>query len=253
MKNNTLNKIIIKDLHKEFDGVQVTRGVSLEIPAGKLTVLLGRSGEGKSVLLKQIIGLIRPTQGSIIIDGVDITTLQEQELQDHLASMGYVFQFAALLDSLNIFENIGITLLESGVAESQVIAIVKEKLHLVQLSDAILYRYPAELSGGQRKRVGVARTLVTNPKILFYDEPTTGLDPITANTIRMLISTMQQQAPDRTTLVVSHDLELLKYADYVALLYQGKIQYFGPASSAYDSKNSYLYQFLRGLQDGPIQ
>lgn len=196
MKNNTLNKIIIKDLHKEFDGVQVTRGVSLEIPAGKLTVLLGRSGEGKSVLLKQIIGLIRPTQGSIIIDGVDITTLQEQELQDHLASMGYVFQFAALLDSLNIFENIGITLLESGVAESQVIAIVKEKLHLVQLSDAILYRYPAELSGGQRKRVGVARTLVTNPKILFYDEPTTGLDPITANTIRMLISTMQQQAPD---------------------------------------------------------
>lgn len=250
---NIINQIIIKDLYKEFDEIPVTRGVSLEVPKGKLTVLLGRSGEGKSVLLKQIIGLIRPTSGSIIIDGVDITTLNEQELQSHLASMGYVFQFAALLDSLNIFENIGITLLETGVSEATVLKIVKEKLKLVQLSDTILYRYPAEISGGQRKRVGVARTLVTNPKIIFYDEPTTGLDPITASTIRALIGSMQQQSPDRTTLVVSHDLELLQYADYVALLYQGKIQYFGPASTAYESKNPYLYQFLRGLQDGPIQ
>lgn len=248
-----VNKIIIKDLYKEFDEIPVTRGVSLEIPAGKLTVLLGRSGEGKSVLLKQIIGLIRPTSGSIVIDGVDITQLDEQQLQDHLASMGYVFQFAALLDSLNVFENIGITLLEAGIPESEVLNVVKESLRLVQLSDAILYRYPAELSGGQRKRVGVARTLVTNPNIIFYDEPTTGLDPITAGAIRALIGSMQQQSPYRTTIVVSHDLELLQYADYVALLYQGKIQYFGPAETAHESKNPYLYQFLRGLQDGPIQ
>lgn len=253
MANNTNSKIVITELYKEFDSTPVTRGVSLEIPAGKLTILLGRSGEGKSVLLKQIIGLIRPTSGSIFIDNVDITKLNEQELQNHLASMGYVFQFAALLDSLNVFENIGITLLEAGVSEKNVLKIVKEKLQLVQLSDAILYRYPSELSGGQRKRVGVARTLVTNPKIIFYDEPTTGLDPITAGAIRALIGSMQEQAPDRTTIVVSHDLELLPYADYVALLYQGKIQYFGPANTAYESKNPYLYQFLRGLQDGPIQ
>jgi phospholipid/cholesterol/gamma-HCH transport system ATP-binding protein len=248
------NKIIIKDLYKDFNGVPVTQGVTLSIPKGKLTILLGRSGEGKSVLLKQIVGLIRPTSGTIIVNGVDITTLDERALQLHFASVGYVFQFAALLDSLTIFENIGITLLESGVPKEKVLEIVKEKLHLVQLSDSILPRYPNEISGGQRKRVGIARTLVSEPKIIFYDEPTTGLDPITGNTIRLLIASMQQQAQEeRTTLVVSHDLELLKHADYVALLHAGKIQYFGPADTAYDSDNLYLYQFLHGLQKGPIQ
>lgn len=245
--------IIIKNLRKKFGQFEVTKGVNLEIPTGKMTILLGRSGEGKSVLLKQIVGLISPTSGQIIINGIDITTLSEQELQEHFLSVGYVFQFAALLDSLTVFENIGITLLENDVEQEQVLKVVKEKLALVHLDQSLLSRYPGEISGGQRKRVGVARTLVSEPKIIFYDEPTTGLDPITAGAIRELIFSMQKESKDRTTLVVSHDLELLKFADYAALLHDGKIQFFGDAKDVFESKNPYIYQFVRGLQEGPIK
>jgi len=245
--------IIIKNLYKQFGNISVTKGVNLEVPFGKMTILLGRSGEGKSVLLKQIVGLISPTSGSIIIEGVDITTLSEDELETHFISVGYVFQFAALLDSLTVFENIGITLIENDVSEQQILKIVKEKLALVHLDESLLSRYPGEISGGQKKRVGVARTLVSEPKIIFYDEPTTGLDPITAGAIRELIFSMQKESKERTTVVVSHDLELLQYADYAALLHDGKIQFFGPASEVFESNNPYIYQFVRGLQEGPIK
>lgn len=245
--------IIIKNLHKKFGQFEVTKGVDLEIPGGKMTILLGRSGEGKSVLLKQIVGLISPTSGQIIIDGVNITTLSEQELQEHFLSVGYVFQFAALLDSLTVFENIGITLLENDVEQEKVLKVVQEKLKLVHLDQSLLSRYPSEISGGQKKRVGVARTLVSEPKIIFYDEPTTGLDPITAGAIRELIFSMQKESKDRTTVVVSHDLELLQYADYAALLHEGKIQFFGEAKEVFASQNPYIYQFVRGLQEGPIK
>lgn len=244
-------KIKIVDLQKNFEDHWVTRGVNLDIPEGLMTIIIGRSGEGKSVLLKQVIGLIKPTSGHIIIDGIDITTLTGKELNECYKKFGYVFQFAALLDSLNVLENIGITLIEQGMSHDQVLPIVKEKLALVQLSEDTLYKYPSELSGGMRKRVGLARTLVTNPEIILYDEPTTGLDPITSRVIHELMADMQKRLKI-TSVIISHDTESFKYADKVALLHDGKIQYFGDAKTIWESDNPYVYQFIRGLTEGPI-
>ena len=244
--------IEITDLKKQFDSTWVTKGVNLEIPEGKMTAIIGRSGEGKSVLLKQIIGLIEPTSGSVSIGGVNISNLTEKELRQQFKKLGYVFQFAALLDSLNVFENIGITLLEENVPVDEVLLIVKEKLALVNLAENTLYKYPSELSGGMKKRVGLARTLVTNPKIILYDEPTTGLDPITSRVIHELMSSMQQKL-SLTSVVISHDVEIFKYADYVALLHDGKIQFFGEAKTIWESDNPHIYQFIRGQPEGPIQ
>lgn len=244
--------IKIVDLKKEFDGNWITRGVNLEIPANKMTVIIGRSGEGKSVLLKQIVGLIKPTSGEIIVEGTDITKLNDRKLRDYYKRVGYVFQFAALLDSLNVYENIGITLLEQGESEQNIMPIVKEKLSQVMLLENTLFKYPSELSGGMRKRVGLARTLVANPEIILYDEPTTGLDPITARVIHELMLSTQKKF-NMTSVVISHDVEIFKYADYVALLYEGQIKYFGDAKTIWDSDNPYIYQFIRGLEEGPIQ
>ncbi len=244
--------INIIDLKKKFNSTWVTNGINLTIPEGKITCIIGRSGEGKSVLLKQIIGLIKPTSGQILIDNTDITKLDEKEMEPIFKKCGYVFQFAALLDSLNIFENVGLTLLEHGSNEDEVLSIVKEKLALVNLGQEILYKYPSELSGGMRKRVGIARTLITNPKIILYDEPTTGLDPITSKVVHELMYNMQKQL-NVTSVVISHDIEIFNYVDYIALLHLGKIRYFGPASTIWQSDNPYIYQFIRGLTEGPIQ
>jgi phospholipid/cholesterol/gamma-HCH transport system ATP-binding protein len=245
-------KIQIIDLKKQFDNHWVTRGVNLDIPEGMMTVIIGRSGEGKSVLLKQVIGLIHPTSGQVLIDGVDITQLTETEMGVYLRQFGYVFQFAALLDSLNVFENIGITLLEKGVPENKVLPIVKQKLALVNLSEDTLKKYPSELSGGMRKRVGLARTLVADPRVILYDEPTTGLDPITTRVIHELMYDMQKRL-NLTSVIISHDVEVFKYADKVALLHEGQIKYFGDAKTIWESQNPYIYQFIRGLAQGPIQ
>lgn len=245
-------KIQIIDLKKQFDNHWVTRGVNLDIPEGMMTVIIGRSGEGKSVLLKQVIGLIHPTSGQVLIDGVDITQLTETEMSVYLRQFGYVFQFAALLDSLNVFENIGITLLEKGVPEQKVLPIVKQKLALVNLSEDTLKKYPSELSGGMRKRVGLARTLVADPRVILYDEPTTGLDPITTRVIHELMYDMQKRL-NLTSVIISHDVEVFKYADKVALLHEGQIKYFGDAKTIWESQNPYIYQFIRGLAQGPIQ
>jgi len=244
--------IKIEDLKKRFGDKWVTRGINLEIPDGQMTCIIGQSGEGKSVLLKQIIGLIPPTSGHIYVDGTDITALSDRELNNYFRQVGYVFQFAALLDSLNVFENIGITLLEKGVPPKKVLPIVKEKLRLVNLAEDTLYKYPSELSGGMRKRVGLARTLITDPKIILYDEPTTGLDPITSHIIHELMADMQKKL-GLTSVVVSHDLKIFDYADNVALLSGGKIRYFGSAKTVWDSDNPYIYQFIRGLAEGPMQ
>lgn len=245
-------KIKLVNLCKQFDEKWVTKNLNLEIPEKQMTVIIGRSGEGKSVLLKQIIGLIKPTSGQVIIDNVDIVTLSARERDEQLSHFGYVFQFAALLDSLTVFENIGITLIEHGIAPSKVDTIVREKLALVNLSEDNLFKYPSELSGGMKKRVGLARTLVTNPSVILYDEPTTGLDPITSRVIHELMYKMQK-ALDVTSVVISHDLESFKYADNIALLHHGEIHYFGSAKTIWESDNPYVYQFIRGLDEGPIQ
>lgn len=247
--------IILKNLKKRFseEGSWVTDDVNLTIPDGQFTCIIGKSGEGKSVLLKQIIGLIKPTSGSIIIDGIDITTLPHDELPKIFEKIGYVFQFAALLDSLNVYENIGLPLLEKGYSDKEVLPLVKEKLQLVDLAvDTNLYKYPSELSGGMKKRVGLARTLMTNPSVILYDEPTTGLDPITTRIIHELMASMQKKL-NLTTVVISHDIEIFKYADNVALLEGRTIRYTGPAKTIWECDNPYIYQFIRGLTDGPIQ
>jgi len=244
--------IEIINLQKKFDEKWVSRGINLSIPAGKMTCIIGRSGEGKSVLLKQIIGLIKPTSGNIIIDGVDITKLNYKGLEEIYKKCGYVFQFAALLDSLNVFENIGLTLLEHNVPQKEILKIVKEKLSLVNLNEEVLYKNPSELSGGMRKRVGLARTLVTNPSIILYDEPTTGLDPITTRIVHELMFNMQKKL-GITSVVISHDVDIFKYVDYVALLHNGTIVFYGEAKTIWESDNPYIYQFIRGLSQGPIQ
>lgn len=245
--------IEIINLRKRFTptGRWVTDGINLTIPTGKITCIVGQSGEGKSVLLKQIIGLIQPTSGKVLIDGIDVTRVTEQEHEKLFNRVGYVFQFAALLDSLTIFQNIGLALLEKGIPEDEVRALVKEKIALVHLKDDILSKYPSEISGGMRKRVGIARTLITNPEILLYDEPTTGLDPITSRVVHELIYDMQQRF-SVTSVVISHNVDIFDYVDSVALLHQGTIRFFGEAQTLWQSDNPYIYQFIRGLPEGPL-
>ncbi len=247
--------IELKNLKKRFgeNGPWITNDVNLKIPEGKMTCIIGKSGEGKSVLLKQIIGLIKPTSGQVIIDDINITDLDEKQLKEIFKKVGYVFQFAALLDSLNVFENVGLPLLEKGMTREEVEPIVREKLSLVNLNpDDTMDKYPSELSGGMKKRVGLARTLVTNPKIVLYDEPTTGLDPITVRIIHELMKSTQDKL-GLTSIVISHDPEIFQYADNIALLNDRTIQYVGDAKTIWDSDNPYVHQFIRGETEGPIQ
>lgn len=242
------------EVRKRFGDDQrwVTDGIDLTLPDGETTCIIGQSGEGKSVLLKQIIGLIKPTSGSIFIDDENVTTMSDKELSRLFKKCGYVFQFAALLDSLTVFENIGLSLLENNLPSDKVLPIVKEKMALVNLRSEILYKYPSELSGGMKKRVGLARTLITNPSIILYDEPTTGLDPITTRVVHELMYSTQKKL-NLTSVIISHDVEIFKYVDNVALLHKGKIRFFGPAKTIWESNNPYIYQFIRGLPEGPIQ
>lgn len=244
--------IEIRNLTKTFDDRTVTQNLNLIIPQGEMTVIIGQSGEGKSLLLKQIIGLVKPTSGEIFVDGIDITKLNHIELKEQLTKFGYVFQFAALLDSLTVWENIGISLLYKGYSKEDIMPIVREKLGLVRLPENIIYKYPCELSGGMAKRVGLARTLVTQPKIILYDEPTTGLDPITEQCIHLLMHSLQEQF-QVTSLVVTHSTDLFQFADNVAFLYGGRILYFGSARDIWSCDNPFVYQFIRGLSSGPIK
>lgn len=247
-------KIKIVNLTKQFDkkSRHITDGLSLDIPEGKLTCIIGRSGEGKSVLLKQIIGLIEPTSGSIFVDGKETVGLTGKDRINNFKKFGYVFQSAALLDSLTVFENIGIVDLENNIDPEIVRKRVQEKLVLVDLDQNTIDKYPSELSGGMKKRVDLARTLMGNPEIILYDEPTTGLDPITVKVVHELISSMQKKL-NVTSVIISHDVDIFNYADKVALLYQGKIKSELPAGGIWESQDPYIYQFIRGLPEGPIQ
>jgi len=244
--------IEIINLYKTFDSKKITRGLDLTIRENEFVAIIGRSGEGKSVLLKQIIGLIKPDAGKVLIDGEDVTKLKGIEQQKIFQKCGYVFQFAALLDSLTVFENVGITLLEDGIEPEKVRLKVLKKIENVGLKPDVLEKYPSELSGGMKKRVGLARTLMLNPKILIYDEPTTGLDPITVRRIHELIKKTHIEQKT-TTLVISHDIEVFNYADSVAMLYEGKIVYKGETKDIWECDNPYIYQFIRGLPKGPIE
>ncbi|MFA6263312.1 MAG: ATP-binding cassette domain-containing protein [Candidatus Babeliales bacterium] len=240
------------DLKKSFGDKAITKGLDLTVDDGEFLAIIGRSGEGKSVLLKQMIGIIQPDSGTVLIDGEDITKLRRKARQEIFHKCGYVFQFAALLDSLNVLENVGITLIENNVDPETAKPLVIEKLKSVGLAEDVLDKFPDELSGGMKKRVGLARTLMLSPKILIYDEPTTGLDPITVRLIHELIQKTHIEQK-LTSIVISHDVEIFKYATHVAMLHEGKIVYKGPAKTIWECDNPYIYQFIRGLPEGPIK
>ncbi len=244
--------IRLVDIHKGFNSQRVLNGLNLDIETGKITVIIGRSGGGKSVLLKHIIGLIRPERGEVLVDGVDIVRLNDRELNDIRRNFGMLFQEAALFDSMTVGENVAFPLREhTRLKQNQIDEIVQQKLLQVGLKD-VAHKMPSELSGGMRKRVGLARALALDPKIILFDEPTTGLDPITADAIDRLIVETQTQTK-ATCVVISHDIESsFKIANTVAMLYEGRIIEIGTPDAIRSSDNAVLQQFIQGKAEGPI-
>ncbi len=244
--------IEIIDVHKKFDGHQVLDGVNLKINSGETTVIIGRSGCGKSVLLKHIIGLLRPDSGSIIIDSKDVAKMNDKQLNALRMKIGMLFQGAALFDSLNILENVGFNLIEHMNAKPDVVKKrVKECLELVGLK-GIETKKPAELSGGMRKRVGLARAICIRPQIMLYDEPTTGVDPIMGDSVNDLILELHDKLRV-TSIAVTHDMtSAYKIADKIAMLYNGKIIATGTPDEIKNTKDPVVKQFITGASKGPI-
>ena len=244
--------IEIINVSKSFDGHKVLDNLNLTIKTGESTVIIGRSGCGKSVLLKHIIGLLKPDSGHVLIDGKDITRMDEKELSAVRLKFGMLFQGAALFDSLNILENVGFALIEhTNTPKAEIIKRVKESLTLVGLKD-IEYKKPAELSGGMRKRVGLARAILVRPEIMLYDEPTTGVDPIMGDSINDLIIKLHTKL-NVTSIAVTHDMtSAYKIADRVAMLYNGKIIADGTPDEIKNTKDLIVRQFITGAGTGPI-
>ncbi|SPR11482.1 ABC transporter ATP-binding protein [Orientia tsutsugamushi] len=246
--------IIIKNLCKAFKSKIVLNKINLELKSKQSIAILGRSGSGKSVLIKTIIGLIKPDAGEIIIDGQDITKLSMNEKFKLMPSCGFLFQGSALFDSLSVEDNITFyaqRLYKLSKSEKRQLAI--EKLKLVELSEDIINLYPFQLSGGMQKRVSFARTICTNPKIIFLDEPTTGLDPIMVNIINNLIIKIQQTL-ESTTIIITHDINsAYKIANNAAMLYQGQIIWHGQTQDLKDCNNKFVQQFIHGSTTGPIK
>lgn len=244
--------IEIIDLKKSLGGKQVLKGVNLRVNKGETVVVIGRSGCGKSVLLKHIIGLMKPDSGRVMIDGVEITSLNSDQLIKFRKKMGMLFQGAALFDSLSVWENVGLGLIEhSDLSEAEIREIVSKKLELVGLSGVEDLR-PAELSGGMKKRVGLARAIAMEPEIVLYDEPTTGLDPIMADVINQLIRHLQQTL-GVTSIAVTHDMvSAMKIGDRIAMLHDGKIIFEGTPDQIRASDNEIVRQFVEGRAEGPI-
>ena len=245
--------IEIKDLSKSFDDHPVLNHVDLTIKTGETMVIIGRSGCGKSVLLKHIIGLMKPEEGSVSIDGVDVTQLSGQSLDRLRMKFGMLFQGAALFDSMTVEENVGFPLSEHSALTPEAIGQrVQECLALVGL-EKVEDLYPAELSGGMRKRVGLARAIAMNPEIILYDEPTTGIDPIMGDVINDLIIALRDRLK-ATSVVVTHDMRsAYKVADQIAMLYNGSIVATGSPSEIQQTANPIVRQFVKGEAVGPIQ
>ena len=244
--------IQIQGIHKWFGQNHVLQGVDLTIKEGETLVIIGRSGCGKSVLLKHIIGILEPEEGDIKIDGRSVRTMPQGEQDQFRLQLGMLVQGAALFDSLTVRENVGFSLYEHTKLSEEVISQkVREKLGLVGLRD-IENLMPASLSGGMKKRVGLARAICSEPKIILYDEPTTGLDPINADVINDLILRMQEQLKV-ISIVVTHDMtSAYKVADRIAMLYDGKIIGVGTPDEIKNSKDPIIQQFITGSARGPI-
>lgn len=245
--------IRINDLHKSFGQNKVLQGINLHIQNGETLTIIGQSGSGKSVLLKHILGLIRPDRGSIIVDGVDICGSSETELNNIRRKFGLLFQAAALFDSLTVAQNVSFGLERyRDLSPKELQKRVKETLAMVGLRE-IEQLMPHELSGGMKKRVGLARAIAYEPEIMLYDEPSTGIDPIRADAINELIIKMKQEFRI-TSVVITHDMiSAYKVADRIAMLYNGKIVAVGTPEELRKSDNQIVQQFIHGRAEGPIK
>ncbi|HHT9129800.1 MAG TPA: ABC transporter ATP-binding protein [Candidatus Brocadiaceae bacterium] len=244
--------IEVVDLYKSFNGYDVLRGVNLKVEEGQSLALIGGSGKGKSVLLKHIIGLVKPDRGKILIDNQDISRLRGKAFKQLKERCGIVFQGGALFDSLTVFENIAFPLREKTKMKTQQIRdVVFTELARVGLSGAE-NKYPAEISGGMKKRVALARCLVMNPEIVLFDEPTTGLDPLISKAIHKLIRECQKSL-NYTAIIVTHEIPaIFSLVDRVAMLFDGKILAIGTPEEIQASKNPVVHQFIHGELEGPI-
>lgn len=241
------------DLYKSFGPQQVLRGLNLIIPQGRITAIIGRSGSGKSVLLKHLIGLIRPDRGQVLVDGADLAQLHGKVLDQVREKFGVLFQGGALFDSLTIFENVAFPLREkTRMPEQEIVERAMERLEAVGLAD-MGHKYPAEVSGGMKKRAALARALVQDPQIILFDEPTTGLDPILLNSIHRLILDAHKRF-GFTAVVVSHDIpEIFDIAHTVAMLHDGVIVEQGGPELIMSSANPVVRQFITGAGDDPVR
>jgi phospholipid/cholesterol/gamma-HCH transport system ATP-binding protein len=248
--------IALSDVHKRFGENRVLQGVDLSIASGSSMVIIGGSGTGKSVLLKCILGLVRPDQGQITLDGRDVTAkdMSGGDRDAFLARFGMLFQGGALFDSLRVWENVAFRLMrgDKALPKTDARAVAIEKLRRVGLKPEVADLFPAELSGGMQKRVGLARAIAASPEIIFFDEPTTGLDPIMAGVINDLIREIVTEM-GATAMTITHDMSSVRaIADNVAMLHGGVIRWTGPVSEMDATPDAYVQQFIHGRAEGPI-
>ncbi|PKL16197.1 MAG: ABC transporter ATP-binding protein [Spirochaetae bacterium HGW-Spirochaetae-5] len=244
-------KIVIENLHKSFGEKSVLKGINLSVEQGEILCVIGKSGTGKSVILKHLVGIIEPDEGAIIVDGVTMTGSNDSVKREIVSRYGILFQGAALFDSMNIFDNVAFGLRRRGVDEDKIKIIVEESLTQVGLPDAGDKR-PSELSGGMQKRAGLARSIAVRPDIMLYDEPTTGVDPITAGVVDRLIVKMRDTYA-MTSVVVTHDMtSAYRIADRIAMVYEGKVIFTGTNEEIKKSEDPYVRQFIEGTIHGPI-
>ncbi|MFA7073628.1 MAG: ABC transporter ATP-binding protein [Endomicrobiaceae bacterium] len=244
--------IKVENIYKSFGQKKVLCGIDLEVKDGETLVIIGGSGTGKSILLKNIVGLIKPDRGNVFIDDIDITKADKSHIYEIQKKIGFLFQEAALFDSLTIEENISFGIKNlTNLNKEETKTRVSQCLNMVGLSD-IEHLKPSALSGGMKKRVGLARAIAYRPKYVFYDEPTTGLDPIMSDVIGSLIMYLKKEL-SITSIVVTHDMQsAYKIADRIIMLYQGKVIFNGTADEVKKTNNAYVKQFVEGLRKGPI-
>lgn len=247
-------KIELKGVKKRFGPKIVLDGVDISVNEGESLVIIGGSGSGKSVTIKCVLGILRPDAGAIVVDGEDVTRLSGSKRDAYLRKFGMLFQGGALFDSLPVWENVAFGLIQGrGIARSEARGIALSKLAKVGLGPEVANLSPSELSGGMQKRVGLARAIAADPQIIFFDEPTTGLDPIMADVINDLIhSTVRDLGV--TAVSITHDMaSARKISDHIAMIYKGKIIWHGPTKEIDRSGNPYVDQFIRGSAEGPIK